>query len=186
MPIWFLLFTGPSVFPFLGLLLGRAHSVQFSCSVVSNALRPHGLQYARSPYPSPTPRSCSNSWPSSQWCHPAIASSVISFSSCLQSFPASGSFPMNHLFESGGQGIGVSALASVLLVNMQDWFPWGLTNWISLQSKGLSRVFSNTRKVSILQCSDFFIVQFSHPYMTTRKTIALIRHPFVGKIKSVF
>ena len=117
---------------------------QFSHSVMSNSLGPHGLQHARLPCPSPTPRACSNSCPSSQWCHPTISSSVVPFSSCLQSFPASGSFPMSQFFASGGQSTGVSASASVLPVNIQDWFPLGLTGWISLQSKGLSRVFSNT------------------------------------------
>ena len=116
-------------------------SVQSSLSVVSNSLWPHGLQHARNPYPSPTPGACSNSCPWSQWCHPAI-SSVTPFSSCLQSFPASGSFPMSQLFSSGGQSIGVSA--SVLPMNVQDWFPLGWTGWIFLQSKGLSRIFSNT------------------------------------------
>ena len=120
-------------------------SVQFSHSVVSNSLRPHGLQHSRLPCPSPTPRVYSNSCPSHQWCHPTISSSVIHFSSCLQSFPASGSFPMSQFFTSGGQSNnGVSASASVLPMNIQDWFPLGLTGWISLQSKGLSRVFSNT------------------------------------------
>ena len=121
------------------------HSVsQFSCSVVSDSLRPHGLQHSRLPCPSPTPGACSNSRPLSQWCHPTISSSVICFSSCPQSFPASGSFPMSQLFTSGDQSIGVSASASVLPMNIQDWFPLELTGWISLLSKGLSRVFSNT------------------------------------------
>ena len=120
-------------------------SVQFSCSVMSDSLRPHGLQHTRPPCPSPTPGAYPNSRPSSQWCHPTISSSVIPFSSCLQSFPASGSFPMSQLFASGGQSIGVSASASVLPMKTQDWSPLGWTGWISLQSKGLSRVFSNTR-----------------------------------------
>ena len=119
-------------------------SAQFSCSVLSNSLWPHGLQHARVLCPSPTPRACSNSCPSSQWCRPTILSSVIPFSSCFQSFPASGSFPMSQFFASGGQSIRASASASVLPMNIQDWFLWGLTGWISLQSKGLSRVFSNT------------------------------------------
>ena len=118
-------------------------SVFFSCSVMSDSLRPHGLQHARLPCPSPTPRACSNSCPLSQWCHPTISPSVIPFSSCLQSFPASGPFLMSQFFASGGQSIGVSASASVLPVNMQDWSPLGWTGWISLQFKGLSRVFSN-------------------------------------------
>ena len=116
----------------------------FSHSVVSDSLRPHGLQHTRLSCPSPTPRTCSDSCPLSRWCHPTISSSVIPFSSCHQSFPASGSFPMSQFFTSGGQGIGVSASASVLPMNTQDWFPLGQTGWISLQSKGFSRVFSST------------------------------------------
>ena len=115
-----------------------ASSVQFSCSDVSDSLWPHGLQDARPPCPSPTPGVYSNSCPLSQWCHPTISSSVVPFSS-LQSFPASGSFPMSQFFTSGGQSIGVSASVSVLPVNIQDWFPLRLTGLISLQSKGLSR-----------------------------------------------
>ena len=118
-------------------------SVQFSRSAMSDSLRPHGLQHARPPCPSPIPGVYSNSCPSSRWCHPAISSSVVPFS-CLQSFQPSGSFPMSPFFTSGGQSIGVSASSSVLPVNIQDWFPLGWTGWISLQSKGLSRVFSNT------------------------------------------
>ena len=119
-------------------------NIQFSCSVVSDSLRSHGPQHTRLPCPSPTPRACSNSCLSSQWCHPTISSSVVPFSSHLQSFPASGSFPMSPFFASGGQNIGVSAIVSVLPMNIQDWFPLGLTGWISLQSKGPSRVFSST------------------------------------------
>ena len=119
-------------------------SVQFSHSVLSDSLWPHELQHARSPYPSPTPGAYPNSCPSSQWCHPAISSSVIPFSSCPQSFPASGSFPKSQPFAWDGQSTGVSASASVPPVNIQDWSPLGWTGWISLQSKGLSRVFSNT------------------------------------------
>ena len=119
-------------------------SVQFSHSVMSDFLRPHGLLHTRLPCPSPTFRSCSNSCPWSRWCHSTISSSVVPFSSLLQSFPAPGSFPMSQLFTSGGQSIGVSASALVLPMNIQDWFPLGLTGLISLQSKGLSRVFSNT------------------------------------------
>ena len=114
--------------------------VQFSCSVVSDSLQPHGLQQARLPCPSPTPRACSNSCSLSQWCHPTISSSVTPFSSCPQSFLVSGSFPMSQFFTWGG----VSASASVLPMNIEDWFPLGLTSLISLQSKGLSRVFSST------------------------------------------
>ena len=117
-------------------------SVQFSRSVVSDSLRPHELQHARPPCPSPTPGVHPNSRPSSRWCHPAISSSVIPFSSCPQSLPASESFPMSQLFSWGGQSTGVSALASFLPKNTQDWSPLEWTGWISLQSKGLSRVFS--------------------------------------------
>ena len=125
----------------------RLHSlteIESSCSVMSDSLRPHGLQHARLPCASPAPGVCSNSCSSRQWCHPTISSSVVPFSSCLQSFQASGSFPMSQFFTSGGQIIGVSASASVLPMNIQDWFPLGCTGLISLQSKGLSRVFSNT------------------------------------------
>ena len=117
-------------------------SVQVSCSVVSNYLRPYGLQHARPPCPAPTLGSYPNPRPSSQWCYPTISSSVTLFS-CLQSFPASGSFPMSQFFASSGQSIGVAPLASVLPMNIQDWFPLGWAGWISLQSKGLSSVFSN-------------------------------------------
>ena len=132
-------------------------SVLFSCSVVSKSLQPHGLQHARPPCPSPTPGACSNSCPLSRWCHPTISSSVVPFSSCLQSCPASGSFPVNQLFASGGQSIGGSASASVVPKNIQDWFPLGWTGWISLQSKGLSRVFSSTT----VQKHQFFGTQLS-------------------------
>ena len=115
----------------------------FSCSVVFYSLRPHGLQHARPPCPSLTPGACSNSCPSRWWCHPIISSSASLFS-WLQSFPASGSFPMSPFFTSGGQSIGASASASVLPMNIQDWFPSGWTGWISLQSKRLSRIFSTT------------------------------------------
>ena len=118
-------------------------SVQFSWSVVSNSLRPHESQHARPSCPSPTPGVHSDPRPLSRWCHPAISSSVVPFSSCPQSLPASESFPMSQLFAWGGQSIGASALASVLPKNTQDWSPLGWTGWISLQSKGLSRVFSN-------------------------------------------
>ena len=119
------------------------HSVQFSCSVMSGCLRPHGQQRARPPCPLPTPRVYSNSYPSSQWCHPTISSSVVPFS-WLQSCPASGSFQMSQFFTSGGQSIGVSASISVLPMNIQDWFPSGWTHWISLPFKGLPRDFCNT------------------------------------------
>ena len=129
-------------------------SLQFSHSVMSDSLRPYGLQHARPPCPSPTLRACLNSCLFSQWCHPTISSSVVPFSSCLQSFQASGSFQMSQFFISGDQSIGVSA--SVLPMNIQDWFPLGWTGWISLQSKGLSRVFSNTT----VQKHQFFCTQF--------------------------
>ena len=132
-------------------------TVQFSRSVVSNSLRPHELQHARPPCPSPTPGVHLNPCPSSRWCHPTISSSVVPFSSHPQSFPASGSFPVSQLFTSGGQSIGVSASASVLPMNIQDWFPLGWTGWTSLQSRGLSRVFSNTT----VQKHQFFSTQLS-------------------------
>ena len=124
-------------------VLGEEVQFSFSHSVVSNSLQPHGLQHTRLPCPSPTPGACSNSCPSSRWCHPTISSSVLAVSSQLQSFPASGAFPVSQ-FLSGGQSIGASASASVLPMHIQDWPPLGWTGWISLQFKGLSRVFSNT------------------------------------------
>ena len=132
-------------------------SVKFSCSVVSNSLQPHESQRARPPCPSPTPGVHPNSCPSSRWCHPAISSSVIPFSSCPQSLLASESFPMSQLFTSVGQSTGVSALASFLPKNTQGWSPSEWTGWISLQSKGLSRVFSNTT----VQKHQFFGAQLS-------------------------
>ena len=132
-------------------------SVQVSCSVVSNSLRPHELQHARPPCPSPTPGVHSNSCPSSRWCHPAISFSVVPFSSCPQSLPASESFLMSQLFAWGGQSIGVSASTSVLPKNTQGWSPLEWTGWISLQSKGLSRVFSNIT----VQKHQFFGAQLS-------------------------
>ena len=132
-------------------------SVQFSRSVVSASLWPHELHHARPPCPSPTPGVHSNSCPSSRWCHPAISSSVVPFSSCPQSLPASESFTMSQFFTSGGQRIGASASASVHPMKIQDWFPLGWTGWISLQSKGLSRVFSNTT----VQKHQFFRAQLS-------------------------
>ena len=162
-------------------------SFLLSHSVVSDSLQPHGLQHARLPYPSPSPGACSNLCPLSLWCHRIISSSVVPFSSCLQSFPASGSFPMPQLFASGGKSIEASASVSVLPMNIQDWFPLGWTGWISLQSKRLSRVFSNhhSSKASILWHSDFFVVQLSHPHMTIGKTIALTIQIFVGKVMSL-
>ena len=132
-------------------------SVQFSRSVVSESLRPYEPQHARPPCPSPTPRVHPNPCPLSLWCHPTSSSSVIPFSSCPESFPASGHFQMSWYFASGGQNIGASALASVLPINIQDWFPLGLTGLISLSSKGLSRVFSNTT----VQKHQFFCAQLS-------------------------
>ena len=144
-------------------------SVQFSCSVLSDSLRPHESQHTRPPCPSPTPGVHPDSHPSSPWCHPAISSSDVPFSSCPQSLLASESFPMSQLFAWGGQSIGVSALASVLPKKSQGWSPSEWTGWISLQSKELSRVFSNTT----VQKHQFFGTQLSslsHPYMTTGKT----------------
>ena len=132
-------------------------SVQFGCSVMSDSLWPHEPQHARPPCPSPTPGVHQNPCPLSWWCHPTILSSVISFSFCPQSFPASGSFPMSQLFASGGQSTGVSDSTWVLPMNTQDWSPLGWTGWISLQSKGLSRVFSNTT----VQKHQFFGAQLS-------------------------
>ena len=133
------------------------YSVQFSHSAMSDSLRPHGLQHVTSPCPSPTLGDNSDSRPLSQWWHSTISSSVVPFSSHLQSFPASGSFQMNQLFASGGQRIGISASTSILPMNIQDWFPLGWAGWISLQSKGLSRVFSNTT----VQKHQFFSTQLS-------------------------
>ena len=151
--------------------------VQFSCSVMSDSLRPQGLQHARLPCPSPTLRAYSNSCPSHRWCHPTISSSVVSFSSCLQYFPVS------RFFISGGQSTGVSASASVLLMNIKDLFPLRLTGWISLLSKGLfkSLLQHHSSEASILWHSTFFTVQLSHPYMTTGKNISLTRWIFVDK-----
>ena len=136
-------------------LVAQFSSVQFSCSVMSDCLQPKGLQHAKPPCPSPTPGVHPNLCPLSQWCHPTISSSVVSFSSRLQSFPASGSFPMSQLFASGGQSIGVSASASVFPMNIQGWFPLEWTVWISLKSKGLSGVFSKTT----VQKHQFFCAQ---------------------------
>ena len=138
-------------------LVSLSCSVQFSHSDVSDSLRPHGLQHTRPPCPKPTPRVYSNSCPLSQWCYPTISSSVVPFSSHLQFFPASGSFLMSQHFTSGGQSIGVSVSASVLPMHIQAWFCLGWTSWISLLSKGLSRVFSNTT----VQTHQFFGSQLS-------------------------
>ena len=163
-----------------------ASSVQFSRSVVSDSLRPREPQHARPPCPSLTPGVYPKSCLSSRWCHPAISSSVVPFSSCPQSLPASGSFPMSQFFTSGGQSTGVSASASVLPMNTQDWSPLGWTGWSSLQSKGLKSLLQHhSSKASILWCSVFFIFQLSHPYTTTGKTKALTRRTFVGKVMSL-
>ena len=170
---------------FYSIIRGQFSSVQLSCSVVSSSLWPHGLQHARPPCPSPTHGGYSNSCPLSWWCHTTTSSSVIPFSSCLQSFSASGSFHMSQFFASGGQSIGASASTSVLPMNIQDWFPLGWSNWISFQSKGLLRVFSN----STVQKHEFFGAQLLYgptvnPYITTGKTIALTRQTFVDNVST--
>ena len=149
---------------------------------MSDSLQRHGLQHVRLSCPSLTPQACSNSYPSSWWYHPTISSSVVPFS-CPQSFPASGCFPVNQ-FTSGGQSIGISASASVLPKNIQDWFPLGLTGWspCSPRDSIKSLLQYHSSKASVLQRSAFFIVQLSHPYMTTGKTIALTRWTFVSKV----
>ena len=154
---------------------------------MSDSLRPHESQHARPPCPSPTPGVHSDPHPLSQWCHPAISSSVVPFSSCPQSLPASGSFPMSQLFTRGGQSIGVSASASVLPMNTQDWSHLGWTGWILLAVQGTckSLLQHHSSKASILRRSAFFTVQFSHPYTTTGKTLALTRQTFVGKVTSL-
>ena len=159
-------------------------SVQFSCSVVSDSLRPHESQHARPPCPSPTPRVHSNSCPSSQWCHPAISSSVVPFSSCPQSLPASESFPVSQLFTWGGQSTGVSALASFLPKNTQS-FRMDWLDLLAVHRTLKSLLQHHSSKASILWRSAFFTVQLSHPYMTTGKTIALTRRTFVGKVMSL-
>ena len=165
----------------------RTYSVQFSHSVVSNSLWLHEPQQTRPPCPSPTPGIYSNSCPLSWWCHPTISSSVVPFSSCPQSFPASESFPMSQLFTWGGQSTGVSVSASILPMNTQDWSPLGWTGWISLQSKGLSRVSSNTT----VQKHQFFSAQLSsqsNSHIHTwplEKPIALTKQTFVGKVMSL-
>ena len=174
----------------LAQILSNLSSVQFSHSVMSDSLQPHGLQHARSPCPSPTPGVYSNSCPLSRWCHSTISSSVIPFSSCLQSCPAPGSFQMSQLFESGGQSVGVSASAAVLPMNIQDWFPLGWIGLTSLQSnlavKTLKSLLQHhSSKALILWCSVFFLVQLSHPHMTTGKNIALTRWTFVNKAISL-
>ena len=157
-------------------------SVQFSRSVVSNSLWPHEPQHARPPYPSPTPGVHPNPYPLSEWCHPAISSSVVPFSSCPQSLPGSGSFPMSQLFAWGGQSIGVSASSCPskehpgLISSRMDWL-----DLLAVQGTLKSLLQHHSSKASILQCSAFFTVQLSHPYMPTGKTIALTRRTFVAK-----
>ena len=153
--MWYL--CGLCVYMYIRVCKYSIYVYQFRCSVVSDSLRPHESQHIRPPCPSPTPGVHPDSRPSSQWCHLAISSSVIPLSSCLQSLPASESFPISQLFAWGGQSIGIPASASVLLMSTQDWSPLGWTGWISLQSKGLSRVFSNTT----LQKHQFFGAQLS-------------------------
>ena len=157
-------------------------SVQFSHSVVSDTLQTHRLQHIRLPCPSPTPGACSNSCLSSQWCHPTISSSVVPFSSCLQSCPASGSLPMSQFFTSGGQSIEVSASASVppMISFIIDWL-----DLPAVQGTLKSLLQHHGSKASILRHSALFIVQLSHPYTTTSKTIALTRQTFVGKVTSL-
>ena len=163
-------------------ILYHLSALQFSRSVISDAFRPHGLQHTRPPCLLATPSVYLNLCPLSQWCHPTISSSVVPFSCCLQSFPASGSFPMSQFFTSGGQSTGISASTSVLPMNTQDWSILGWTDWISLQSKGLKSLLQHqSLKASVLWCLAFFTVQLSHPYMTTGKTIALTRQTFASK-----
>ena len=153
---------------------------------MSNSLQPHEPQQARPPCPSPTPRVHPNPCPLSRWCHPTISSSIVPFS-CLQSFPTSGSFPMSQLFASDGQNIGVLASTSVLPMNTQDWSPLGWT-WLALlavQGTLKSLLQHHSSKTSVLWCSAFYMVQLSHPYMTTGKTTALTRWTFVGKVMSL-
>ena len=153
---------------------------------MSDSLRPHEPPHARPPCPLPTPGVYPNSCPSSRWRHPTISSSVVPVSSCPQSLPASGSFPMSQLLTWAGQDIGVSASASVLPMNTQDWSPLGWTGWISLPDRTLRSLLQHhSSRASILQRSAFFTVQLSHPYMTTGKTIALTRRTFAGKVMSL-
>ena len=181
----------------------ESENIKWSCSVVSDSSRPRGLHPSRPlrpwdfagkstgvgsrlPCPSPTPRVYSNSCLLSRWCHPTISSSVFPLSSCLQFFPAAGSFLISWLLASRGQSIGASASASALPMSIQCWFILELTSLIFLNSKGLSRVFSSTSlKASFLQHSAYFIVQFSHPSVTTEKTIALTIWTFVGNVMSL-
>ena len=154
---------------------------------MSNSLRPHGLLHARPPCPTQTPGAHSSSCPLSQWSHPAISSSVVPFSSCLQSFPVSGSFQMSQFFTSGGQRIGVSASASVLLMNIQDWHPLGWTGWILAVQGTLKNLLQHhSSEASVLRRSAFFTVQLSYPFMTTGKTKALTRWTSLAKQRLCF
>ena len=153
---------------------------------MSDSLQLHGLQHTRLPCPSPTPGAYSNSCPLSLWCHPTTSSSVVPFSSHLQSLPASRSFTMNQFFASGCQNIGVSVSASVLPTNIQDWFRMDWLDHLTVQGTLKSLLQHHSSKTSILQLSAFFIVQLSHPYMTTGKTKALTRWTFIGKVMSLF
>ena len=149
---------------------------------MSNSLQPHKLQHTRPPCPSPTPRAYSNSCPLIWWCHPAISSSVVPFSSCPRSFPASGSFPMSQFFASGGQSIGVSASASVLPMSIQDWFPLGLTDLISLQSKWLSRIFSTVWRHQFFGAQHSLWSNSHTGIWLLEKTIALTIQTFISKV----
>ena len=161
-------------------------SVQFSLSVAFNSLWPHGLQHTRLPCSSPTPRDCSNSCPLSRWCHPTISSSLVPFASCLQYFPASGSFQMSQFFVSGDQSTGISTSASVLPIKIQDWFPLTLTCWISLLSKGLSRVFSSTTvwKHQFFS-AQAFLWSSSHSVYDYWENQSFYIQTFVGKVRSL-
>ena len=180
---WFKIRKGVQQGWILSLCLSNL-SAEFS-SVTQSCPTLYDPMHTRLPCPSPTPGASSNSCPSSRWCHPTISSSVLPFSSCLQSFPGSGSFPMSQFFASGGQSIGVLASASVLPMNIQDWFPLGWTSLISLQSKGLSQVFSNTAVQKHQFSSIYSSLQSNSNIMITGKTIALTIQIFVGKVKSL-
>ena len=176
-----------TLYPSSYVALFSYQSVQFSHSVLSDSLWPHESQHARPPHPSPTPRVYSNSCPLIRWCHPAISSSVVPFSSCLQSLLASGSFPMSQLFAWGGQSIGVFSFSISpsnehpgLISFRMDWL-----DLLAVQGTLKSLLHHHSSKASILRCSAFFIVQLSHPYMTTGKTIALTRRTLVGKVMSL-
>ena len=152
---------------------------------MSSSLQPHGMQHTRLPCPSLSPRVCSNSCPLSWWCHPSISSLIAPSPPALKSFPASGSFPVSQIFISGGQSIGASASASFLPMNIQDWFPLGLTGLISASQGTLKSLFQYHQH-SVLWCSTFFMIQCSHMYMTPGKTIFLIICTFVGKLIFAF